>query len=150
MDISMGYCKRYVIHFPLTHWGRVTHICVNRLTIIGSDNGLSPGRHQAIIWANAGILLIRPLGTNFNVILIEILTFWFMVMRLKVSSAKWRPFCLGLNVLRNENRVRFRMIDQCFCLQALYLGYPDHICQPGWTCLKCWESSLDVQRARGL
>ena len=33
----------------LTHWGRVTHICVGNLTIIGSDNGLSPGRRQAII-----------------------------------------------------------------------------------------------------
>ena len=50
----------------LTHWGRVTHICVNELTIIGSDNGLSPGRHQAIIWNNAGLLLIEPLGTNFS------------------------------------------------------------------------------------
>ena len=28
------------------------------LTIIRSDNGLSPSRHQAIIWTNAGILLI--------------------------------------------------------------------------------------------
>ena len=56
----------------LTHWGRVTHICVNKLTIIGSDNGLSPGRRQAIIWTNAGILLIGPLGTNFSEILIEI------------------------------------------------------------------------------
>ena len=37
-------------HNYLTHWGRVTQICVNNLTIIGSDNGLSPGRHQAIIW----------------------------------------------------------------------------------------------------
>ena len=55
-----------------THWGRVTHICVNKLTIIGSDNGLSPGRRQAIIWTNAGILLIGPLGTNFSEILIEI------------------------------------------------------------------------------
>ena len=27
----------------LTHWGRVTHIYVNNLTITGSDNGLSPG-----------------------------------------------------------------------------------------------------------
>ena len=26
----------------LTHWGRETHICVSKLTIIGSDNGLSP------------------------------------------------------------------------------------------------------------
>ena len=50
----------------LTHWGQVTHICVNKLTIIGSDNGLPPGRRQAIIWTNAGILLIGPLGTNFS------------------------------------------------------------------------------------
>ena len=86
----------------LTHWGRVMHICVSKLTIIGSDNGLSPGRRQAIIWTNAGILLIRPLGTNFNEMLIEILTFSFMKMRLKVSSGKWRPFCLGLNVLKRH------------------------------------------------
>ena len=47
----------------LTHRGRVTHICVGNLTIIGSDNGLPPGRRQAIIWTNARILLIEPLGT---------------------------------------------------------------------------------------
>ena len=35
----------------LTHWGRVTHICVSKLTIIGLDNGLSPDRRQAIIWS---------------------------------------------------------------------------------------------------
>ena len=86
----------------LTHWGRVTHICVNRLTTTGSDNGLSPGRRQAIIWTNAGILLIGPLGTNFSENLIKILTFSFTKMRLKVSSAKWRPFCLGLNVLMKQ------------------------------------------------
>ena len=45
----------------------MTHICVSKLTNIGSDNGLSPGRRQAIIWTNAGILLIGPLGTNFSV-----------------------------------------------------------------------------------
>ena len=83
----------------LTHWGRVTHICVGKLTVIASDNGLSPGRRQAIIWTNAGILLIGPLGTNFNEILIAIHTFSFKKMRLKVSSAKRRPFCLGLNEL---------------------------------------------------
>ena len=84
----------------LTHWGRVTHICVAKLTIIGSDNGLSPDRRQAIIWTNAGMLLIGPLGTNLSEILIEILTFSFKKMRLKVSSAKRRPSCLGLNVLK--------------------------------------------------
>ena len=89
---------------PLTYWGRVTHICVSNLTIIGSDNGLSPGPRQAIIWNNAGILLIGPLGTNFNEISIEIHTFSFKKMHFKMSSAKWRPFCLGLNVLRVNRR----------------------------------------------
>ena len=41
------------------------HIYISKLTIIGSNNGLSPVRRQAIIWTNAGILLIGPLGTNF-------------------------------------------------------------------------------------
>ena len=85
----------------LTHWGRVTHICVSDLTSIGSDNGLSPGRRQAIIRNNAGILLIRPLGTNFSELLVEILIFSFKKMRLKVSSAKRRPFCLGLNEFKS-------------------------------------------------
>ena len=35
------------------------------------------GRRQAIIWTNAGILLIGPLGTNFSEILIEIHIFSF-------------------------------------------------------------------------
>ena len=87
-----------------TQWGREMHICVGKLTIIASDNGLSPWRRQAIIWTNAGILLIGPLGTNFNEILIAIHTFSFKKMQLKMSSAKWRPFCLSLNVLT----VKFR------------------------------------------
>ena len=78
----------------------MTHICVGKLTIIGSDNGLSPGRRQAIIWTKVGILLIRILGTNFKEIVSEIHTFSFKKMHLKMSSAKWRPFCLGLNVLK--------------------------------------------------
>ena len=48
------------------------HICVSNLTIIGSDNGLSPGRRLSIIWTNAEILLIGPFGTHFSEILIEI------------------------------------------------------------------------------
>ena len=84
----------------LTHWGRVTHIYVSKLNIIGSDNGLSPGRHQAIICTIAGMLLIRNVGTNFHEILSEIHTFSFKNMHLKISSAKSRPFCLGLDVLK--------------------------------------------------
>ena len=89
-------------YLTLTHWGRVTHICVSKLPIVGSDNGLSPDRRQAIIWTNAGILLIGPLGTNFSEISIEILTFSFKEMHSKVSSAKRQPFCVGLNVLMGE------------------------------------------------
>ena len=88
----------------LTHWGRVTHICVGKLIIIGSDNGLSPDRRQAIIWTNAGISLIGPLGTNFSEISIRIQTFSFKKMHLKMASAKWRPSCLGLNVLKTRMR----------------------------------------------
>ena len=64
----------------LTHCDRVTHICVGTNTNIGSDNGLSPGRRQAIIWTNAGILFIEPLGTNFSGITSEIHTFSFKKM----------------------------------------------------------------------
>ena len=66
----------------LNHWGREMHICVGKLTIIASDNGLLPGQRQAIIWTNAGKLLIEPLGTNFNEILIEIHNFSFKKMHL--------------------------------------------------------------------
>ena len=77
----------------------MTHICLSKLTIIGSDNGRSPGRRQVIIWTNAGILLIRTSGTDVSKIVSETPTFSFTKMHLKVSSAKWRLFRLGLNVL---------------------------------------------------
>ena len=85
---------------PLTHWGRMTHICIGKLIIIGSDNGLSPGRRQAIIWTNAGILLTGPLGTNSSEILKETQIISLNKIHLKMSSAKCCPFCLGLNVLK--------------------------------------------------
>ena len=65
-----GYCDFWLIFWDinswptsfLTHWGWVMHICVSKLTITGSDNGLSPDQRQAIIWTNAGILLIELSG----------------------------------------------------------------------------------------
>ena len=84
----------------LTHWGRVTHMCVNKLTIIGLANGLSPGRRRVIISTNAGILLIWPLGTNFSEIYIKIRTFPFKKMRLKcvvceMATILSRPQCVN-------------------------------------------------------
>ena len=78
------------------------HIWVGNLIIIGSDNGLSPGQCQAIIWTNAGILSIGPVLTNFSELLIVIHTFSFKKMHLKLSTAKGQPFCLSLNVLKNR------------------------------------------------
>ena len=68
--------------------------------VIGLDNGLSPVRHQNVIWTNAGILLTGPWGTNFSELLIGIQTLSFKKLHLNMSSAKWRLFCLGLNILR--------------------------------------------------
>ena len=106
----------------------MTHICVSDLTIIGSDNGLSPGRRQPIIGTNAGILLIRLLGTNFNEVLVEILIFSFKKMRLKVLSAKRRPCCLGLNVLKLASSTRKAANVLCepkrnCCVYGIYMIY---------------------------
>ena len=80
----------------------MTHIWVGKLTIIDWDNSLWPGRRQAIIWTNGGILLIGPLGTNFSEILIQIYIFSDKKVRLNMLSANWRPFCFGLNVLSSS------------------------------------------------
>ena len=102
LNISSANCKPYCSGFHvLTHCGRMTHICISTLTRHYSDNGLLPGRRQAIIWTNAGILLIGTFGTNFSEILIKICTFSFKKIHLKMSG-KWRPFCLGLNVLTHN------------------------------------------------
>ena len=103
-DLQMRCCVFHILLgyqglIALTHWGRVTHICVSKPTIIGSDNGLSNGWRQGIIWPNAGILLISPLGTNFSEILIKIHTFSFNKIDLKILSAKWGPLYPGLNIL---------------------------------------------------
>ena len=74
-------------------------VCVGKLTTIGSDNGLAPGRCQVIIWTNAGILLIGLWGTNLSEILLEIYIFSFKKIHFKMPSGKRRPFCLSLSEL---------------------------------------------------
>ena len=121
-SINSNYVIAYVrdsthLRVKLTHWCGMTHLCVDNLTIIGSDNGLSPGRRQAIIWTNVGILLIGPLGTNFGEILFEIHTFEFKKMQFKTSFVKWRPFCFGLNMLKCIREVFDISLNWCvmFC-----------------------------------
>ena len=62
---------------------------------IASGNGFAPNRRQAITWTKADLLLIGPLGTYFSEILIEIQTFSFKKMHLKMPSGKWWLSCPG-------------------------------------------------------
>ena len=83
----------------LTHWGRVTHIYVSDLT---SDDGFSPGRRLDIIWTNV-VLLIGPLVINCSEIWSKFKHFHLKKkMYLKMSSAEWRLFSLGLNTLTDN------------------------------------------------
>ena len=87
------------------------HICVKELWSIVSGNGLWPVRRQSITWNNADLLLIGPLETNFSEVQIKIHNFSFMKMYMKMSSGKWRPFCLGLNVLTFQKTVPIQKIE---------------------------------------
>ena len=99
---SLYWIRAHWAHLSMgkftVHWGQVTHICVCKLINIDSNNSLSPGWCQAIIWTYAGILLIQALGTNFSEILNKIHIFSFKKMHLKISSATIlsRPQCVRL------------------------------------------------------
>ena len=74
----------------------MTHIRINKLTITGSDNALSPGQRQAINWTNAGILLIGHLRPNSMKSSSKFIHFH---SRKSIWTHCQLPFCLGLNVL---------------------------------------------------
>ena len=92
----------------------MTHICVGKLTIIGSFNGLSPERRQAIIWTNAELLLIEPLGTNFSEILIEIQTF---------SLTKIREICEMASILSRPQCVKIVRVTGSLSWSVVYVDY---------------------------
>ena len=120
----------------LTHWGRETHLCVSKLTIIGSDNSLAPGRRQTIIWTSADILLFGPRGTNFNENLIGIQIFSFKKMHFKMSSGKCRPFCLGLNVLNlsllSQNKAQVFTYNSWLIVFKILLNFFTHSSHKNW------------------
>ena len=99
----------------LTHWGWVTHTCLSNLTIIVSDNGLVPTRRQVFIWSNDGILLIGSLGTIFSEILIEIHTFSFKKIHLKMSSVNRWPFCLEEDEFSHSSHSVIYLCQLCCC-----------------------------------
>ena len=127
----------------------MTHICVRKLTIFGSDNGLSPCRRQVIIWINTGMLLTRTLVTNFGEIFGEIHTFSFKKMHLKMSSVTWRQFRRGLDVLKRWKRtgntkpltkhsemvdalLRYLPLNFAVCINIRQKTFTCDVYQPPW------------------
>ena len=86
----------------------MTHACVSKQIIIGSDNGLSPGRRQAIIWTNDGILLTWLLGTQTSVKIESKFTHFiqenaFENVVWEMSATMSRPQC----DISNERKLRY-------------------------------------------
>ena len=86
----------HIIKILLTHWGRVAHICVRKLAIIDSDNGLTPGRCQAIICWN---ILNGALGNKLQWNLHRNLYIFIQENVFENVVLKMTAICLGLNVL---------------------------------------------------
>ena len=131
LNAMYEYTEKLLLQI-LPHWDRVTHICISKIAIISSDNGLLPGHWQAIIWTNAGILLIRPLGTNLSEIVIEIHIFLFKKMHLKISSGNWQRFCLRLNVLMTLCSIPHRYVldpkyTACIYISVWYIVANNHV-----------------------
>ena len=89
----------------------------------------NPRISMTSVKTNAGILFIGPLGTNFSEILIEIQIFSFKKMHLKVSSGKWQPFSLSLNVLRKHKFLHF--LESCETFSFL-VPFPQHYIKPNY------------------
>ena len=103
----------------------MTHIWDHKITIIGSDNGLSPGRRQATVWTNAAVLLIGPLGTIFSEISTENHRFSSKKMDLKMSSTKCGPFCFGLlRWYQNNQQYPPEPKHQYFVLKNVFCSGP--------------------------
>ena len=126
----------------LTHWGRVTHTCVSKLTIFYSDNGLPPGRRQAIVWTNAGILLIRTSGINFSEISSEIHTSLFKKMhskcRLRNGVHLSRPQWVNITKnIRMAQRIVLVQLIKCSANISIFNGQVELLLLVLWIMHAC-------------
>ena len=139
-EICVWFIVLCLVLVVSTHRGRVVHICTAKLTIIGSDNGLSPGQHQAIIWTNAAIMmLIESLRIKFSEILIKIQTFplrkiTFQNVVYEMLSISSQPQCV------NQVSASHLCKDVSLTLGQSYVPMRKLM---GWVLghLKCWSSS---------
>ena len=96
----------------------MTHKCVTKslnLPPLVSGNGLSPGRRQTIIWANAGIVLIGTLKTNLSEIFNQN---WYIFIQenafenivWKMAAILSRPQCIKKNVQASMCRSQLLLV----------------------------------------
>ena len=90
----------------------MTHICISKLTTINSDNGLSPGRHQVIIWANARWNIVNSNFRNKLQWNLKRNSYIFTKKYIEKNTLKWRPLCLGLNVLTLDPWIKLIRFDK--------------------------------------
>ena len=90
----------------------MTHICVDHLTIIGLDNGLSPSHYLNQCWN----IVNWTFRNKLHEILIKVHTFSFKKMHLKMSSGRCWPFCPGLNELTVIGSLGMNFILSIHCL----------------------------------
>ena len=134
----------------LTHWGRVMHKCVSKLPIIGSDNGLSPGRRQAIIWTNDGLLWIIVNLTHGNKLQWNLnRNPYIFIQENAFENVVWKmaAICLGLNVLILLGRKLLFKMDlhgHFFCHEAheAFCDIFSFISQQSWPYLKKYVTSF--------
>ena len=72
------------------HWSGSSLVQVMACRLFGA---------KPFTWTNGAILSIGHLGTNFGEFYLKFKHFRWIKMHSKMSSAKWRPFCLGLDVV---------------------------------------------------
>ena len=104
--------------YSLRHWGRLAHICVCILSIIGLDNGLSPGRCQPIIWTNTGKLLMGSLGKKLQWKFNQ--NSYIFIIKNAFENIVWKMAAIlsqCLNVLRSRTHTSWMII----CLEQRLL-----------------------------
>ena len=115
-----------------------------------------PGRRQVIIWTNVGLLSIGTLRTNFSEKLSEIYAFSFKKMHFKMSSAKWRQLCFGLNVLTvlKCQKAIYQKTFERHSIVRIFRLYLDlrlfithiHVRKNWWNSMNWWSGHMAVQQ----
>ena len=135
----------HVISPHLTHWGRVMHICIGNLTIIGSDNGLAHSRRQAYLnqcWNILNWTLRNKLQWNFKQNLyIFIQENAFDCVVCEMAAILSRPQCVKCHRLLKFTQGRQEYWTQLISLLLMAWGClePGHQLWYWFSLLgKCW------------